>query len=196
MEAGHFKDFYLVGGTALALQLGHRMSVDIDLFTNQLYGNIDRESLRDCICRLFPYVDNPDCLNEDQMVYSLYVGDSKDLEVKLDLCYDEQPVFPIVEVDGIRMLTDKDISAMKMLAITTGERRKDFWDIHELLNKYGLEDMIGWGLERYPYSLTREEVISALKNVWNIRDYTEVISLRDNYWEFVADDICEEAEKL
>lgn len=94
------------------------------------------------------------------------------------------------------MLTDKDISAMKMLAITTGERRKDFWDIHELLNKYGLEDMIGWGLERYPYSLTREEVISALKNVWNIRDYTEVISLRDNYWEFVADDICEEAEKL
>lgn len=69
MEAGPFKDFYLVGGTALALQLGHRMSVDIDLFTNQLYGKIDRESLRDCICRLFPYVDNPDCLNEDQMVY-------------------------------------------------------------------------------------------------------------------------------
>lgn len=46
------------------------------------------------------------------------------------------------------------------------------------------------------YSLTREEVVSALKNVWNIMDYTEVISLRDNYWEFVADDLCEAADKL
>ncbi len=33
--------FRLVGGTALSLQIGHRMSVDIDLFTDAEYGSID-----------------------------------------------------------------------------------------------------------------------------------------------------------
>lgn len=55
---------------------------------------------------------------------------------------------------------------------------------------------MSWSSTMKPYSLTREEVVSALKNVWNIMDYTEVISLRDNYWEFVADDLCEAADKL
>jgi predicted nucleotidyltransferase len=41
-----FNDFVLVGGTALSLQLGHRISVDIDLFTEKLYGSMDVEQIR------------------------------------------------------------------------------------------------------------------------------------------------------
>ena len=130
------------------------------------------------------------------MVYTLYIGDDKESVVKLDLCYDEKPIYPLMEIDGIRMLSDKDIAAMKMLAITTGQRRKDFWDLHELLGRYSLEEMMDWGLRRNQYSLNRDDIISSLKNVWNIEDYTEVVSLKDGYWEFVADDISREVEKL
>ena len=196
MKAEEFKDFYLVGGTALSLQLGHRISVDIDLFTDTLYGNLNLNAIRDCIKDNFAYTDNISCLDTNQMVYTLYIGDDKESVVKLDLCYDEKPIYPLMEIDGIRMLSDKDIAAMKMLAITTGQRRKDFWDLHELLGRYSLEEMMDWGLRRNQYSLNRDDIISSLKNVWNIEDYTEVVSLKDGYWEFVADDISREVEKL
>lgn len=196
MKAEELKDFYLVGGTALSLQLGHRISVDIDLFTDVIYGSMNLNAIRDCIMNMFAHTENVSCLDNDQMVYTLYVGDDEESVVKLDLCYDESPVFPVMEIDGIRMLSDKDIAAMKMLAITTGQRRKDFWDLHDLMDKYSLEEMIDWGLRRNQYTLNREDIISALKNVWNIEDYTEVVSLRGNYWEFVADDLSREVGKL
>lgn len=191
-----FNDFYLVGGTALAMQLGHRISVDIDLFTPIPYGEMDLKSIRGSLSRLFPHIDNIQSLYERQMIYSLYVGKSADTEIKLDLCYDDSPIFPIKEIDGIRMASDKEIAAMKMLAITTGKRRKDFWDIHELLNKYTLKEMIDWGLKRYPYSLTKDEILLSLTDVWDIEDKTPVISLKNGYWEFVADDLVREANRL
>jgi hypothetical protein len=48
---------------------------------------------------------------------------------------------------------------MKMLAIVTGNWKKDFWDIHELLEYYSLEELIQCGLERNPYTLDRESII-------------------------------------
>jgi hypothetical protein len=45
MSANEFKDFHLVGGTALSLHLGHRMSADIDLFTDAAYGSVDFDAI-------------------------------------------------------------------------------------------------------------------------------------------------------
>lgn len=146
--------------------------------------------------RNFPHISNIEALDDRQMIYSLYLGNSAETEIKLDLCYDDAAIFPLLDFDGIRMACDKEIAAMKMLAITTGNRRKDFWDIHELLDKYSLADMIEWGLQRYPYSLTRDDIFKSLMNVWEIEDETDIISLKSGYWEFVADDIEHEALKI
>lgn len=159
MSDNSFNPFYLVGGTALSLQLGHRISVDIDLFTCQPYGAIDLEGISDSLSRLFKYVDGIETLKERQMVYSLFIGDDHDSMIKLDLCYDEEPIYPIIEVDGIRLASDKDIAAMKHLAIVTGSRCKDFWDIHELTKYYSLEDMIRWSLKRNPFTLEVEDIL-------------------------------------
>lgn len=71
--------------------------------------------------------------------------------IKLDLCYDDTLIFPLIEVDGLRIASEKEIAAMKIQAITqTEQRRKDFWNIHELLESYTLSEMIDWGVERYP----------------------------------------------
>lgn len=51
MQAPELKDFVLIGGTCLALRLGHRSSVDLDMFTS---GSFDPEALAGCTQKKFP----------------------------------------------------------------------------------------------------------------------------------------------
>ena len=55
MENAIFRPFRLVGGTALSLQIGHRMSLDIDMFTDASYGSIDFDEIRVYLENKYPY---------------------------------------------------------------------------------------------------------------------------------------------
>lgn len=188
-----FDNHYLVGGTALALQRGHRISIDIDMFTNALYGEMNTEEIKKVLIEMFPYTENLERLDETLMVYSLYVGNSSNDCVKLDICYDESPVFPLVQIDGIRMVSEKDIAAMKLNAIAQDrQRKKDFWDIHDLLETYSIEDMVSFALKRYPWSLTLNKIIDGFKRIPLLNDYTEIRCLKGKYWEFVSEDLMEQ----
>ncbi len=197
MRCSAFNEFYLAGGTALALQLGHRKSVDIDLFTCREYGTMDCPGIKNSLQAIFPICQNIESLNNRQLVYTIFVGDNKDSIIKLDLCYDEQPIFPLLNESGIRLASDKEIAAMKLLAIVTGDRPKDFWDIHALKKKsYGLETMIDWALKRNPYTLTRSEILDAFQKVWNYPEPEDIISLTDDKWPFIADDLSTTANNI
>lgn len=192
-----FDDFYLVGGTSLALQRGHRISIDIDMFTNTLYGEMKTDEIKSALVEMFPYIENLDRLDETQMVYSLFVGNSCNDCIKLDICYDENPVFPIVHIDGIRMVSEKDIAAMKINAIAQDEqRKKDFWDIHDLLETYSIEDMVQFALKRYPWSLTLDKIVDGFKRLPQLNDFTEIKCLKGKYWEFVVEDLMEQIPVL
>lgn len=188
-----FNDYYLVGGTALALQRGHRISIDIDMFTNLLYGDMKTGELKDALTSLFPYVESLEKLDETRVVYSLFVGTERDNCVKLDLCYDEKPVFPLIEEEGIRMVSEKDIAAMKLNAISQDrQRKKDFWDIHDLLESYPIDKLVTFALDRYPWSLTLPNIIDGFKRLPKLNDYTEVKCLKGKYWEFIVEDLMEQ----
>lgn len=196
MQCQAFNDFYLAGGTALALQLGHRKSIDIDLFTNREYGSLDCKSLQHNLTNLFAICENIDCLNNRQMVYTIYVGDTANSLIKLDLCYDEQTIFPIIYEHGIRLASDKEIAAMKLLAVVTGNRPKDFWDIHELLKNYSLSEMITWAIKRNPYTLTETDILKAFNKIWDFPEPEDIISLNNDRWPFIADKLFDEAKRL
>lgn len=192
-----FKNFYLVGGTALSLQRGHRLSIDIDLFTNVPYGQINTNEIEKALIEIFPYTDRLNELHHSQMVYSLYIGNNKETCIKLDLCYDETPIFPLIETEGLRIASEKEIAAMKIQAITQNEqRRKDFWDIHDLLESYTLAEMVDWGMQRYPWSISKESVKEAFERLPQIKDYTDVICMKGKYWEFIVEDLIEEAKSF
>ena len=192
-----FKDFYLVGGTSLALQRGHRLSIDIDLFTCVPYGEMNTTEIEAALLEMFPYTDRTEELHHSQMVYSMYVGDSKEDCVKLDLCYDDPLIFSSIEIDGLRIASEKEIAAMKIQAITqTVQRRKDFWDIHELLESYTLSEMVDWGIQRYPWSVTKESVKDGIERLPNIKDFTEVVCVKGKYWEFIIEDLLDEAKTI
>ncbi|MDR2948089.1 MAG: nucleotidyl transferase AbiEii/AbiGii toxin family protein [Prevotella sp.] len=102
MLAEVLKPFRLVGGTSLSLQLGHRESVDIDLFTDLEYNTVDFKAIEEYLKLNFTYVSTS---NIDLVGFgkSFYIGHSESDYVKLDLYYTDPFIRPVKEIDGIRL---------------------------------------------------------------------------------------------
>lgn len=134
-------DTRLVGGTALALQLGHRISVDLDVFGRWDYS-ADMTSQLVQIGRVEKQSGTP-----DGRMQFFFVDD-----VKVDcIAYDMYEwLEPPVEEDGIRLAGIKDIGAMKINAITNRGSRKDFVDLARLLDDFPLKDILSWYQSKYP----------------------------------------------
>ncbi|WP_410880803.1 nucleotidyl transferase AbiEii/AbiGii toxin family protein [Myroides sp. DW712] len=188
MESSVFESFRLVGGTALSLQVGHRLSVDIDLFSDAPYGSIDFKAIDEFIEKTFPYHHHFSNL-DPAMGKSYSVGTDKDNVVKLDVFYTDTFIHSPLIVDKIRMATTKEIIAMKIDVVQRIGRKKDFWDLHELLQKYSLSTMLSLHQERYPYTHDEELIMNNLINFELADDDFDPICLRGKYWEFIKEDI-------
>ena len=188
MSTDLFSSFRLVGGTSLSLQLGHRMSVDIDMFTDAVYDTIDFECMDKFLSDHYPYVYTP-IKGPVGMGRAYTVGDNKDDCIKLDLYYTDQFIQPAIVVDGIRMATIEEIIAMKIDIVQRGGRKKDFWDLHEVIERYPLSKMIQLHKQRYPYSHDRQAIIDNFINFDAADDDFDPICLRGKYWELIKLDL-------
>ena len=193
-----FDGFVLVGGTALSLQLGHRRSADIDLFTASDYGSMNLEEIKCALASIFPYTDRLETLTRRNLGYSVYVGNSRAERVKLDLFYTDEFIAPIVQQDGLRLASLQDIAAMKMQTIVNNKRKKDFWDIDELLEHFTLEELIQYGLQRNPYTLTQKDILDTLCNLTVFTELNNddfVLCFKGKYWELIVEDLRTIAEQ-
>ena len=147
----YLQGFHLVGGTALALHLGHRKSVDIDLFSN---FSFDASGLLEKIHQDFSY----------QLFYTAsntLKGCIENINVDI-LAHRYQLIAAPYMVQGVMLLSVPDIIAMKLNAISTsGQRSKDFIDIYYLLNEYKLRKMLEFYQEKY----SQENVSFLLKSL-------------------------------
>ena len=184
MEMEEFRPFRLVGGTSLSLRYGHRMSDDIDLFTDAEYGSLDFHRLQEILRKEFPYCQG-DCGEIVGFGTSYIVGNSKDDCVKLDLFYTDQFIRPMEVFGNIRMAAVEDIVAMKMDVVSRGGRKKDFWDLHMLRDHYSIDQMLSLYEERYPYGATREECTSGLTNFSVADTEPDPICLQDKVWQLI-----------
>lgn len=199
MSSDVFTDFCLVGGTALSLQRGHRRSIDIDLFTDIAYGEMPLDEIKYFLESNFPIHQGTDSLEEESMGYSIVIGTGNDLPIKLDLFYTDSFIFPKINIEGVRLADEREIAAMKMLAIGGPiHRQKDYWDIHELLTDYSLKEMIEWGLQRNPYSLTLEDIVNGFMAIDQVEECPDGIDSmkHEDYWELKVLDLKEELGKL
>ena len=136
-----FKEFAgirLVGGTALALQIGHRRSIDLDFF-----GNIDFKNLY-----------TADTFKDFNKVVILKTSKNINIfsidNVKVDFVNYTYPwLQDEVLVEGIRLAGIQDIAAMKLAAVTGRGSRKDFIDIYFLLQKYNLRQLMDFYNKKY-----------------------------------------------
>jgi hypothetical protein len=186
MAAEVFSQFRLVGGTALSLQIGHRESIDIDLFSDVEYGTLNFKEIEDFLKNNFEYVDFLDV--PPAMGKAYFIGENKDNTVKLDLFYTDTYIQPFIEEDGIRMATIEEIIAMKVDVIQRVGRKKDFWDLHDLLDSYNIMQMIDLHEQRYPYTHNKDLIIQNFTNFDLADDDFNPICYKGKYWEFIKED--------
>jgi predicted nucleotidyltransferase component of viral defense system len=133
------RDFFLVGGTALSLQIGHRISIDLDFFNKSPF-NKDQ---------MLAYLESAYSFQLDYESKNTLKGEIKG--VKVDFITHNYPlVKPLILTEGIRMASPEDIVAMKLNAISgNGTRLKDFIDVAYLSSTLTLTDMVNAYEKKY-----------------------------------------------
>jgi len=136
------KEFYLVGGTALALQLGHRNSIDIDLFTINEFDDTE-------VIELISHGYNVNEIFRRKSTIICLINNIKTDFIR----HNYELLFPPITEEGITFLRKEDIAAMKFHAIIqSGKRLKDFIDIYFLLEHFSMKQMVDFFSSKYKYS--------------------------------------------
>jgi predicted nucleotidyltransferase component of viral defense system len=188
MQIKALENFCLVGGTCLSLRYGHRKSVDLDLFSpidfdvDNIVAAINKSGLKFEINKL------------DTKVGAFGFIDDVKIDVVKNHHFDL--IDNIEEIDCIRMYGDKDIIAMKIFAILQRAKKKDFWDIAELLNYYSINDFINFYKKKYPNNTMLISIPTALLYFDDAEESEDPISLQGQTWESVKQTISEHVNKF
>lgn len=130
----------LVGGTSLALQYGHRQSIDLDFF-----GTLPED--KDELIDMAKQIGNVIITNKSKSIVQTVIN-----QVKVDFVdYSRYAwIDELVQGEGFVLASDKDIAAMKINAIIGRGTRKDFIDLYVLLQHYSLDEIMGFYKQKYP----------------------------------------------
>ena len=188
MQIPALQHFSLVGGTALSLRYGHRTSIDLDLFSEEKFQNAEiAEILKNEFGDAFSYEKT----REQHFGIFCFVA-----RVKVDIVRFPHPLIQPVEVnDGIRMYGSSDIAAMKIQAILGRGRKKDFWDLSELLQHYPLQQIVTWHREKYPSQMLAISIPDAIVYFDDADESEDPVSLKGQTWENVKQVIREKVSE-
>jgi predicted nucleotidyltransferase component of viral defense system len=138
MSCEVFDGFNLVGGTSLSLQMGHRFSIDIDMFGN---SEISESEFIEELSQFGKVIT----LKKSKSIIIFSIDG-----IKVDFVNYRYPLIDKINtVQNIRLVSDKDIAAMKLNAIAGRGSKKDFIDLYFLLKKYSLDEMLAFYNSKY-----------------------------------------------
>lgn len=188
MSDTKFDEFRLVGGTALSLQYGHRISTDIDLFSTTDYNKFDLKPCVEILQSWYSVVQFTSDIN-DTIGTSLFIGNDPNNLVKVDLWHEEPFIYQPVVHDIIRMASPMEIGAMKLNVLASSPRKKDYHDLHLLSKQFSFAELLDAYQLRYPYSYDLSRVKSAIENPSQSDDDFDPISLIKTPWELMKYDL-------
>lgn len=183
LQIPEFSGLRLVGGTSLALQLGHRKSVDIDLF-----GLLEADdlSVSDAL-RIFKSVTIVQ-KTENITIYSIE-------GIKVDIVNYTYPwLAPEKEADNIRLAQLEDIAAMKLSAVTGRGTKKDFVDISFLFQHFSLKQMLEFYSRKY-YDGSEFLVLKSLTYFVDADQEQDPVMLRKMEWQDIKGSIVKNVEE-
>jgi predicted nucleotidyltransferase component of viral defense system len=174
----------LVGGTSLALQYGHRLSIDLDFFSSE---QMDYEEI---LLNVKPF-GKVEVVSRSKFINSFFINDVKVDFVSLPYLWIDDPII----YDSIRLASIKDISAMKLAAITNRGSKKDFIDIALLINKLGLQKMMSFYHEKYPDGMEMM-VLRSLVYFEDAEAQSDPVMLIPYEWESIKKLILDETRRF
>ncbi len=135
-------NYYLAGGTALALQIGHRLSTDLDWFTAEhLLESTEREALRLALNKAGEFEVTRE---QDEQLYGRLTG------ADVSFIYQHHPLLEAtVDYDGVPLASPTDIGVMKLAAINSRGTRRDFVDLYCLRDMTPLEKLLQLAETKY-----------------------------------------------
>jgi len=134
----YFSNLFLAGGTSLALQIGHRKSIDLDLF-----GTVEADDIS--IVNSLKSFGNIQLIKKTPNIL-IYIVNG----IKVDIVNYSYPwIDAACKEDQLRLAGKKDIAAMKLAAITGRGSRKDFVDLYFLLQEFSLREMLSFYNQKY-----------------------------------------------
>lgn len=178
------ENFYLAGGTALALQLGHRKSIDLDWFSQKEFDvrilkkdlssfgslKIDSEDKQTLNCRL------------DDVKISFFV-------------YPYKILFSLIDFNKIKLADEHDIACMKIDTISSRGAKKDFIDLYFLLEKYRLKEMLNLFDKKYAgIEYNRFHLLKSLTYFDDAESEPMPEMLKDISWEEIKNEIKKKAK--
>jgi predicted nucleotidyltransferase component of viral defense system len=135
--------FYLAGGTALSLQLGHRLSVDLDFFSPTEDIPTIRPMLEKALASFLPTLADSAWGNLVYLVQNVRVG---------FYGYGYELVTPLVETPEARFASIEDIALMKLDALLARAARKDFYDLYFICQKISMRQVLNLAPKKYPHT--------------------------------------------
>ena len=177
MDLPSLSSFSLVGGTALALRYGHRSSVDLDLFYHQKFDQPQIvQDLKSEFGDKFLY-------KQEHTHFGIFCFIN---EVKVDFVhFPHLPIKPFETIEQIRFYSLADIAAMKIQAILGRAKKKDFYDLHELLQHFSLHQVIDWHYEKYPSQMLAISIPHASTYFVDAEESETPVSFKNQTWEGV-----------
>lgn len=181
--------FYLAGGTALALQLGHRTSLDFDFYNpkhfdaKELYNQIEKQ-----------FGENAQKTGEEKDTLFCRVS-----ETECSFFWYQYPMIKeAVKIHGVAIASIEDIAAMKLIAVSHRPAKRDYLDIFFLLQKFTLDDMFSYVSKKYPnfnpYFALR--ALTYFEDIKEEREQRAIKILDPNFsWEEAKEKIFEEVKK-
>ena len=176
-KLGYLNDFALAGGTSLALQLGHRISVDLDFFTLAAFDSI---VLLDQLKTDYD-ISNVTTANNTLSLYIRY--SSQNIKVEF-LRHNYKRLNNYVKNDSILLYSKEDIAAMKLNAIANRGSKKDFYDIYELLKIFSITELLDFFKEKY-HDMNAFTVIKSLHYFEDADLEPDPMSLRNESWDII-----------
>jgi len=177
MEIPALQPFSLVGGTALSLRYGHRSSIDLDLFFHEKFDQLQIvRNLEENFKQRFVYKQQ-----QTQFGIFCFIDD-----VKVDIVhFPHLPISPFEEEEGIRFYSSADIAAMKIQAILGRGKKKDFWDLYELLQHFSLQQIMDWHKQKYPSQMLAISIPHAITYFVDADESETPVSFKKQTWENV-----------
>ena len=178
--------FYLAGGTALAIQLGHRTSIDLDWFSAESFSN-------DGIKKTLSEIGEFELVGEEKGTIH---GNLDGVKISF-LHYGYKVLYLLVDYEGIKLADERDIAAMKIDAVSSRGSKKDFVDIYFLLEKYSLPELIGFFEKRYEsIKYNKLHILKSLTYFEDAETEPMPIMIKNAAWGEIKKKITAEANKI
>ena len=186
MQKSYLQDFCLVGGTSLSLQTGHRISIDLDMFSAEAFDAVELKSLLE-----LDFADLEIVLERTNTLITTINGIKVDfIRFKYGFSY------PIIIHKSLRLADIKDIAPMKLDAISGRGKKKDYFDLYFLLQKFTLPQL----LELYKTKYKHTTIFHVIKSINYFEDAEAepdpIVLNKKITWSKVKKTISKEIQKL